>query len=101
MTAQIVTSNRLDDGLVVFLTEAGGWSANVSDAAVANDDAAAQTLLAIGNKAVADCIIIEAVLIEVTVDGNVITPVELRERIRALGPTIDVPGEPSKHKKAA
>lgn len=101
MAAQIVTSNRLDDGLVVFLTADGGWSANVSDAAVAKDAAEADALMAAGNKAVEDCVIIEAVLIDVTVDGAVITPVELRERIRALGPTIDVPGEPSKHKKAA
>ena len=52
---QAVTANRLRDGLVVFLTADGGWSEGVGDAARADDDDAAATLLATAEAASEAC----------------------------------------------
>ena len=46
MSLQVVTANRLEDGLVVFLTSDGSWSENINDARTAEDKEAANALLA-------------------------------------------------------
>ncbi|HJQ57104.1 MAG TPA: DUF2849 domain-containing protein [Vineibacter sp.] len=86
-TLQVVTANRLRDGSVVFLTDAGAWTADIAGAAVARDEAAAQRLLAIGAVAAAESRIVEPYLTAVSEDGDSVTPVSLRERIRAQGLT--------------
>lgn len=90
--AQSVTANRLRDGAVVFLQGNGGWSTAIAGSAVATDAEAAAQLLALGAKAVADRTVVAPYLIEVTVDGGTITPLAYRERIRAYGPSVPIPG---------
>ena len=85
---QIVTANRLGDGQVVFLTADGNWSTAIGDSVVAEDDAFAEELLALGQRAERDCEVIGPYLIDVRRKGGVIEAVAIREAIRASGPTI-------------
>jgi len=86
--AQIVTANRLRDGAVVYLAADGNWSTDVSDGAVARDAATAERLMAAGNQAAADQVVVGPYLIAVAVKDNRVEPLGTRERIRALGPSV-------------
>lgn len=88
-SSQIVTANRLRDGVVVFLTETSEWTSDIARAAVARDAEAGTRLLAIGTVAAAESRVVEPYLTAVTEDGDAIVPVSLRERIRAQGLTFD------------
>lgn len=85
---RIVTANRLADGIAVFLAADGTWSERVHDASVAPDDAAADLLMARAEADVAACHVVGPYLVDVGGDGGQIIPSVLRERIRALGPSI-------------
>ena len=87
MADRIVTANRLDDGLVVYLNGAG-WSERIDDAGVAGDDAAAGRLLARAEGPGQALRVVDPYLIEVTREGAVPRPVSHREAIRARGPTV-------------
>ena len=87
-TLQIATANRLRDGAVVFLAADGTWSTSLVDAEVARTAADAERLVAISNRDAAT-VIVGPALIAVTDAGGVIEPVDLRERIRANGLTIE------------
>jgi hypothetical protein len=87
-TLQIATANRLRDGSVVFLAADGTWSTSLADAEVSRTAADAERLAAIANRDAAT-VIVGPMLIAVTVDDGVIEPVDLRERIRANGLTIE------------
>ncbi|MBV9836120.1 MAG: DUF2849 domain-containing protein [Alphaproteobacteria bacterium] len=87
-TLQIATANRLRDGSVVFLAADGTWSTSLADAEVSRTVADAERLVAIANRDAAT-VIVGPMLIAVTVDDGVIEPVDLRERIRANGLTIE------------
>ena len=87
MADKIVTANRLDDGLVVYLNGAG-WSERIDDAQVAGDDAAAERLLARAEGPGQAVRVVDPYLIEVTRAGGVPQPVRHREAIRARGPTV-------------
>jgi len=56
---QAVTANRLNDGIVVYLTAGGRWSESLQEAAVAEGKEAAEALLARAEPAVADNSIVE------------------------------------------
>lgn len=87
-TGKALTANRLDDGVVVFLTRSGAWSARIDDAAVAQEKEAAAALEARGQAAEAANVVTGAYLLDVErVDGRV-RPTHIRERIRTLGPTV-------------
>lgn len=88
MSDSIITANSLGDGLVVFLTAAGGWSNDIAAARVIAPDALADAL--VYAKAQHDArIVVEPYEIDVTVEDEVPVPVRLRERIRAAkGPTV-------------
>ena len=82
---QIVTANRLIDGIVVFQDEAGGWSADFARAAVHEDAAAA---LARAGEDVAASLIVDPYAVEVELRNGHYAPKTLREAIRATGPTV-------------
>ena len=88
---QIVIANSLADGFVVFLTASSGWSARVTDAAVAHDDDAAETLLSHATDAEANNIVIDPYLIPVQLKDNTPEPTEYREYIRVFGPSVGIP----------
>jgi sulfite reductase (NADPH) hemoprotein beta-component len=87
MALQVVTANRLGDGRVVFLADGYRWVEEVGSARVGESDEAAKALLAIAEKAAADRIVVAPYLIDVTSDGERITPTRYREVLRALGPS--------------
>ena len=88
----IATGNNLRTGDVVFRTTAGLWSRDVTKAQVAETVKAAASLQTAADADNAACVVVDPVLIPVTRDGGIVRPVSLRERIRAEGPTVEMPG---------
>jgi hypothetical protein len=82
---QIVTANRLIDGIVVFQDQAGGWSEDFARAAAHEDAAAA---LARAGEDVAASLVVDPYAIEVELRNGHYVPKALREAIRASGPTV-------------
>ena len=82
---QIVTANRLIDGIVVFQDETGGWSEDFARAAVREDAAVA---LARASQDVAASLVVDPYAIEVELRNGHYAPKALREAIRATGPTV-------------
>ncbi|GLK68464.1 DUF2849 domain-containing protein [Hansschlegelia plantiphila] len=85
---QVVTANRLDDGVVVYLDPAGGWTERLGAAAPLEGPEALEAGLAAGKKAETDRAVVESYAIDVARDGGGLRALRLRERIRAEGPTI-------------
>ena len=88
MLNQVISANRLGDGIVVYLTEGGGWSAQLADGHVATDEAAALGILALAKQAEDDRIVVDPYLIEVADFDGVLRPKKYREYIRAMGPSV-------------
>ena len=84
----VASANRLTDGVVVFLDEAGQWTPRLDQAAVARDKRAGEILL---ERARAEGFgVIEPFLVAVVEqDEGTIEPVSLREKIRASGLTFE------------
>ncbi len=87
----IVTANRLGDGAVIYRTGAGQWTTQLELAAVATSASAAEALL---TTAVADDIgAVGAYVAPVQIDAEGhVRPGNLRESIRQIGPSFDLPG---------
>jgi hypothetical protein len=85
---QVMTANRLGDGLVVFLTRSGDWSERIDEAVLALEP---QATAALETRAAADVkanLVTGQYLFEAErLNGN-IRASHFRERIRTLGPTI-------------
>lgn len=84
---KLASANRLGDGEVVFLTAAGDWSPRIDEGAVvAKADAAAiEAHAAAGVKARR---VTSVEIIDVARENGRVRPLHIRERIRALGPTV-------------
>lgn len=88
MTQKVISANRLDDGIVVYLTADNGWSEFIAGSVIALDEATGDALLAAAKQAEQDRVVIDPYLIDVAeVDGEV-RPTKYREFIRATGPSI-------------
>lgn len=87
MAQQIVTANRLIDGLVVYLG-LNGWTESVSDAALAQTGGDAVALLERAAKYVDRCQVVDPYLIEVETIDTEIRPTRYREIVRAFGPSV-------------
>lgn len=85
---QAVTANRLEDGIVVYLTEHGGLVESLQDAFVADGQDAADALLAKAEPLVADNLIVEPYLFAVEPEGEKWRAASVRETIRQAGPTV-------------
>lgn len=88
MSLQVVTANRLDDGLVVFLTSDGRWSENINDARTAEGKEAAEALLAEASAPELDVVIVGPYLIDVERQGADLVPTKYREVLRTKGPSV-------------
>ena len=84
----MIIANRLNDGLVVFLTAGGDWSVDIAEGVVIAESAEEERLLAAAKSDEAGCKVVDPNLIEVTVDGGNPRPLAIREAIRAFGPTV-------------
>jgi hypothetical protein len=86
---QMVIANRLADGFVVFLGASDAWHRRIGDGRVLQGEAEAEAALEVAKRHEAENVVVEPTLIEVTVDeAGEPHPVEIREAIRAFGPTI-------------
>ena len=74
MSQQVVTANRLADGVVVFLG-LRGWVEELDKASVASTAEAVNE-------------VVDAYLIEVAAEHGRLQPTALRERLRARGPSV-------------
>ena len=86
----VVTANRLADGAVIYRTS-DGWTTQLAAAAVVTTSEAATALLA---GARAESRIVDSYVAPVELGAAGPRPGNLRERIRAAGPTIRLPVEP-------
>jgi uncharacterized protein DUF2849 len=91
MSARVITANRLTDGAPVYLGPEACWSVAIEEAEIAGDAAAEQRLAAIAEAAVADRHVVAPYAIEIDTRQGKITPLRLKEAIRAKGPTIPLP----------
>ena len=83
---QVASANRLADGAVVFLDDAGQWTTRLDRAALARDSRSSEILLGRARTEAAG--VVEPFLVAVAEeDDGSLTPLSLRERIRASGLT--------------
>ncbi|MEX0838458.1 MAG: DUF2849 domain-containing protein [Parvibaculum sp.] len=85
---QALTANRLDDGIVVYLTADNRWSESLQDADIAEGKEAGEALLGRAQGSVDDNTIVEPYLFEVAREENGIRAASVRETIRQAGPTV-------------
>jgi hypothetical protein len=90
---KVVTANRLSDGAVVFLTRTAVWSEDIDSAVVAVEPLAAAGLGERGKEAEAANHVTGSYVIDVERGEGHVRPLHIRERIRALGPTVVAPRE--------
>ncbi|MGE0667343.1 MAG: DUF2849 domain-containing protein [Sphingomonadales bacterium] len=81
---RVVTANRLRDGVIVYYTAGGGWTADIREASVASGEDV-DTLLGAAEKDAKENVVVGVYAIEITGDHR---PLTARERIRAVGPSI-------------
>jgi hypothetical protein len=85
---QVLTANRLRDGEVVYYTRSGQWSEKIDDAVLAMEPQAAKALEARGLEDEKATLVTGVYLFDAIREGKHVRAAHLRERIRALGPTI-------------
>jgi len=85
---QMIIANRLIDGAVVFLDPSDAWTTSIASGVVIEDDAEAQRLFGVAKQLEARCEVIDPLLIQVKVENGKVRPTEIREVIRAFGPTV-------------
>ena len=85
---KVITANRLLDGEVVWLDKNGDWAPDLAAALLLDDRQDIAAALALAARAVANREIVDPYEVDVMVEGGCLSPQRLRERIRAVGPTI-------------
>ena len=70
----VLTANRLDDGIVVFLDFEGAWSESIAEAVVARDPDEVRALEDRGAYDAAHNLVVEPYLVEVREDAGRLTP---------------------------
>ncbi|WP_085584025.1 DUF2849 domain-containing protein [Thalassospira mesophila] len=88
MSLQVVTANRLDDGLAVFMTADDGWSTDIRDAVCAKDAQQAEALMARADTQKQQVTVVGPYLIDVAQEDGVLVPTKYREVLRTLGPSV-------------
>jgi hypothetical protein len=84
---QVISANRLSDGIVVFRAKDGAWAEQLRDAEILPDAASVKAALGLVELDVKANHVIEVAAFEVTVGDGHVEPVHLRDKIRARGPT--------------
>jgi hypothetical protein len=85
--AKVLTANRLRNGETVYYTAAGAWSLYVTEARVATTQEDVDALTKIGADAYAANQVVDVNVIDVNNNGE-LKPADIREVIRATGPTV-------------
>jgi hypothetical protein len=80
----VVTANRLDDGIVVYLAPGGAWTEDIEKARRAETDEEVKALEAEAETSVRDRVVIGVYPMPVAMkDDGTVDPISVRERIRA------------------
>ncbi len=79
----VVTANRLVDGIVVYLASDGGWTEEIGRARLADTEDETKALEAEAAKDVAARKVVAVYPMEVAVRDGAVDPLSVRERIRA------------------
>lgn len=80
----VMTANRLDDGAVVYLARLGGWTENISDAAIAETEGELELLESVVESCVQKQVVICPYPLSVVVESDgTLAPMSVRERVRA------------------
>lgn len=87
MALQVITGNRLADGISVWFAGENGWAEHV-DQACAYDEAGMDAALAQAKPADAELHVVDIRPVEVTREDGKLFPVAHREQIRARGPSV-------------
>jgi hypothetical protein len=85
---QLVTANRLRDGIAVFLTRAGDWSEVIDEAVLALEPQAAAALEARAKDDERKTLVTGPYLVDAERLNGRVRAAHIRERMRALGPTV-------------
>jgi hypothetical protein len=85
--SDIITANRLDDGIVLFQDSSGGWVEDFARAAIYPDAAATAEALARAKQDELNNLLVEPYSVIVEFRNGHYAPKALRELIRASGPT--------------
>jgi hypothetical protein len=84
----VITANRLADGVVVFQTADAGWSEDFNRAAILPDAEATKAALLRAAEDMARNLVVDAYAFPVETRNGHVVPKALREAIRAAGPTV-------------
>ena len=82
---KIVTANLLHDGRVAYLAQDAKWTAEISRAALFDDDRAEDALAAASARATE---VADVYLIDATAEASPAGRAAFRETIRSAGPTV-------------
>ncbi len=85
---QLVTANRLRDGIAVFMTRAGDWSEEIDEAVLALEPEAAAALETRAREDERKTIVTGSYLVDAERLNGRVRAAHIRERMRALGPTV-------------
>ena len=85
---QLVTANRLRDGIAVFMTRAGDWSEEIDHAVLAVEPEAAAALESRARDDEKKTIVTGSYLVDAERLNGRVRAAHIRERMRALGPTV-------------
>lgn len=87
---KILTANRLNDGIAVWLRADHSWATDIAEAELAREALCEEKLTRAGQAAFLKNEVVDVTLVDVDLVDGEIVPRRLRERIRAAGPTIAV-----------
>ena len=79
----VVTANRLTDGVVVYLAADEKWTEAIANARVADTEEETKALEAIAENAVRERLVVAVYPMAVALKDGAIDPLSVRERIRA------------------
>lgn len=88
MAKQVISANRLNDGIVVYLTGNDGWSERIADARIVDGEDDGNAALATAKADIEARIIVDPYLVDIDESGGTPQPTRFRELIRAKGPTV-------------
>jgi len=84
---QVITANRLLDGAVVYYASDRTWALNLTEAQTFNSEVEATAAVTQITSAGARAPVIDVAAIDLGLEADH-APTRLRERIRAVGPTV-------------
>jgi len=89
--SEVISANRLADGIVVFFAGSGLWSPNLAEAVRFAAKEEADDALKLAKQDEANNLIVDPFKVAVKGEGSAET-LSLRNEIRAKGPTVDYLG---------